>query len=339
MLQKLPKFGRLSRRSVLRTGSGMAAGLGVLAAGGGAVTLGPSRARAAAPMAGTQVPGLYRTKVGSTEITALADGYLSIGLDLFAGATPEEIGPVLHERFLPPDGPIRTAINAFLINTGDRLIAIDSGAADLFGPSAGDYAALLETAGLTPGDVDTVLLTHAHPDHIGGMVRGGEALFPNAEVKLHQAELAFWTDDAQRAAMPESMRPFFDLVVSMTEIYGDRLSTFSGEAAVAPGLTAVEAHGHTPGHCGFMVESEGDQLFIWGDLIHSVDTQLQHPDWLLVFDVDKDNAEAARRRGLDMAATDRLKVAGAHLPFPSFGHVGRDGDAYRFVPSPWRYEL
>lgn len=290
-------------------------------------------------MAGTQVPGLYRTKVGAVEITAIADGFLNIPLEYFTGTTPEEMGLVLHDRFVPRDGPIPTAINAFLVNTGERLIAIDSGAADRFGPSAGAYAALLETAGLTPGDVDMVLLTHAHPDHIGGMVAGGAALFPNAEVLIHQAELDFWISEDRRAAAPEGMQAMFDLVVSMTDIYGGRVDTFRGEAAVAPGVTAVETHGHTPGHCGFMVESEGEQLFIWGDLIHSVDTQFQHPDWLLVFDIDKENAEAARRRGLDMAATERLLVAGAHLPFPSFGHVGREGNAYRFVPAPWRYAL
>ncbi|NBC33261.1 MAG: MBL fold metallo-hydrolase [Alphaproteobacteria bacterium] len=339
MSQQSTKLETLSRRSVLRTGTGLAAGLGGLAAAGGTVTLGPRLAHSAAPMADSQVPGLYRTKVGGVVVTAIADGFLNIPLDYFTGTTPEEMGPVLHDRFMPPEGPIPTAINAFLVNTGDRLIAIDSGAADRFGPSAGRYAALLETAGLTPGDVDMVLLTHAHPDHIGGMVAGGAALFPNSEVLIHQAELDFWTSDARRAAAPEGMQPMFDLVVAMRDLYGDRISPFSGNAAVAPGVTAVAAHGHTPGHCGFMVESEGEQLFIWGDLIHSVDTQLQHPDWLLVFDIDQENAEASRRRGLDMAATDRLQVAGAHLPFPSFGHIGREGSGYRFVPSPWEYEL
>ena len=325
----------LSRRTVIGSGAGLAA----IAAGTGTSLFGIRAAQAAAPLAGRQVPGLYRARVGAVEVTAIADGHFPISLDLFTGTTPEEIGPVLHDRFVPPEGPIPTAINAFLINTGDRLIAVDSGTADLFGPTSGAFAALLGMAGIAPGDVDTVLLTHAHPDHAGGLVLGGAALFPNAEVLLHDAELAFWTSADARAAAPDGMRPFFDVVVSMAELYGDRVTTFSGDASVAPGVTAVEALGHTPGHCGFMVESEGEQLFLWGDLIHAVDVQLQHPDWLLVFDVDQDAARAARRRGLDRVATDRLLVAGAHLPVPGFGHIGRDGSAYRYVPAPWRYDL
>jgi glyoxylase-like metal-dependent hydrolase (beta-lactamase superfamily II) len=328
MSASLPDFPGVSRR-------------GLLSSGAGALLLSATSlarpARAEAPSSGVQVAGLYRRKLGSIEVTSLLDGYIDVGNQLWTGIAPEAVDTAIAEAFLSDPTAIRIGITSYLLNTGDRLILVDSGSADLFGPTAGRFRENLAAAGIEPGQIDDILVTHMHPDHIGALVEGDKAAFPNAGVHVNATDLDYWTSDTNRAAAPEFARPWFDAASVVKFAYGDRLSTFSGATTVLPGIEVEPLPGHTPGHSGFRVSSEGQALLIWGDACGVAAMQFRHPDAGLVFDVDGETGRATRKRMLDMAATDRVLVAAAHLPFPSFGHVARSGDAYAWEPEEWQF--
>jgi glyoxylase-like metal-dependent hydrolase (beta-lactamase superfamily II) len=181
-----------------------------------------------------------------------------------------------------------------------------------------------------------VLATHLHPDHVGGLIDDqGRAVFPNAELVVHEAEPRFWNDDTVMANAPDDMKAFVTLARTTMAAYGNRMRQVS-QGEVLPGITAVPAPGHTPGHTGWLLSSGGDSLLIWGDIVHMPGVQFARPDVGVGFDVDGAQAIATRQRIMDMAATDRLRVAGMHLDFPAFGHVARTGQGYTFVPEVWR---
>jgi glyoxylase-like metal-dependent hydrolase (beta-lactamase superfamily II) len=239
-------------------------------------------------------------------------------------------------RAVPP----KLAINAFLLNLSDRLVLVDGGCGTNMGPTLGRLAGNLALVGVKPEDIDTVLVTHLHPDHVGGLVDGaGQAVFRKAELVVHQADASYWGDDKVLAEAPEGQEKQFVLLSRATlAAYRDRTRMVtSGE--VVPGVTAVPAPGHTPGHTGWLVASGGDALLIWGDIVHLPGIQFAHPEAGMAFDVDGAQAIATRKRIMDMAATDRLRVTGMHLDFPGFGHVVRAGGAYAFVPEPWSSSL
>lgn len=322
----------LSRRefagAALISGSAAVAGLA-----------GPYGAAAKTALASRQVPGAHRLRVGSIEVTALSDGYVDLDPKLLPQADSEAMAALLEARLLPP-GRIRGSVNAFAVNTGEALILIDTGGRDLLGPTLGALPDALKVAGLSADAVDAVYLTHMHPDHIGGLISAdGKATFPNAEIVVSEEDWAHWTSDDVMAQAPESARVFFRAAQEALAPYADRLVRFSPERPLLSGLIPEPLPGHTPGHTGFLVEDDGDALLIWGDIVHAPPVQFAHPDWAIAFDVDQDAAIATRKRVLDRVATDRLQVAGMHLPFPGFGRVVRRGTAYEYLPSPWQFDL
>ena len=289
-----------------------------------------------------QTPGVHHFAFGDIVVTALNDGMLGAPmLDFFEFVTnvPRREAEAMHRAaFLAV--PPRLAVNCYLVYLADRLVLIDGGCGAVFGPSLGRLAGNLAALGVKPADIDTVLVTHLHPDHVGGLVdAGGQAVFPNAELVVHAVESAYWSDAAVLAAAPEGQeKQAVRLSLATIAAYRDRTRSVTG-GEVLGGVTAVPAPGHTPGHTGWLIASGGDGLLVWGDIVHLPGLQFARPDAGMAFDVDGALAIATRRRILDMAATDRLCVAGMHMDFPGFGHVVRAGSGYAFIGEPWNGEL
>jgi glyoxylase-like metal-dependent hydrolase (beta-lactamase superfamily II) len=298
------------------------------------VARGPVWAKAA--LSGHQVTGAYRHPVGSFEVIALNDGAIDLPVGMFLGADPAEAGKLLAARSLSPDKS-PTAVNAFLVNTGDRLVLIDSGSGALMGPSTGRFAANLAAFGIDPASIDVVAMTHVHPDHFGGLLTAQKIAFPKAQFVISEADTKFWLDESIAAKAPADAKPFFDMARVHVSPYiaAGNVRFIADGQEVVPGMTAHSAPGHTPGHTMYRVTSGNDTLLIWGDIIHSYALQFAHPDWAIAFDVEPPKAIATRQKVFDMVATDKLTIAGAHVPFPGIGHVAKSGTAYAYEPLFW----
>lgn len=281
-----------------------------------------------------QPSGLYHLSLGDIIVTAVNDGTFQASFDLIVGIDHEECARLEAARFrvVPP----RMTMNAFLVQDGGRTILIDAGCGVSMGPTLGMLTRNLAGMGVRPEDIDTILVTHLHPDHVNGLVDGnGEAVFPKAELVVNRADLQFFRDPDSPSRAPPEAQEFFEGARIATAPYADRIRTV-GDGPVLPGITAITQAGHTPGHTGYLIESGNDAVMVWGDIVHMPSLQMAAPQAGTVLDIDREKAVATRRRALDMAAADRLRVAGIHLDFPSFGHIERRGDAYGFVPEVWR---
>ncbi len=287
-----------------------------------------------------QIPSVYRLRVGETVITALSDGTLDRTPEMLRDISKEDAERILSEAFRPG---ILVSVNAFLIQAAGRVALMDTGSGDYLGPTAGKLLANLASAGVTPGEIDTVILTHMHPDHSAGLTNmtTGQPHYANAELVVHENEPRHWGDDAAMARGTErEKRLFFQAGREQIAPYRNRMRLFSKPGEVFPSVTAVPSHGHTPGHCGYLIASGKDQLLIWGDTAHVPEVQLARPDVTVNVDSDPPAAAASRKRILDMAASDRLLVTGMHLHFPGFAHVARRREGgYALVPEAWRTVL
>jgi glyoxylase-like metal-dependent hydrolase (beta-lactamase superfamily II) len=285
-----------------------------------------------------QVPGLFHRRVGDIVVTAISDGFLDASIDVLRNIERDEIVRILTESFRPAR---RTAVNAFLIYSAGRLAMIDTGCSTYLAQTTGKVPANIKAAGVDTADVDTVLLTHVHPDHSGWLTdrTTGQLNFPNAELVMHENEPAHWFDDARMAVATEREKKlFFGVGREQLAPYKDRWRLFkSGE--VFPGVTAIPRPGHTPGHTTYMISSGNEQLLIWGDTVHVPELQTAHPEVCLDFDIDKDLAADSRRKVFDMVATERLLFTGMHLHFPGFAHLVRAGSGYRVIPMAWEQTL
>jgi glyoxylase-like metal-dependent hydrolase (beta-lactamase superfamily II) len=297
-------------------------------------------ALAKAPLVGAQVPGVYRLKVGALEVTVLGDGWLPIGTELFAGdrAGAERL---LEAAFLPKTATA-TAVNEWLVNTGDKLILIDAGTSNVVAPTLGRLPRSLAAAGIDRASIDAVILTHMHLDHGAGLLTPDKKVaFVNATIYVNADEYGFWTSEEVSGKAPDGMKPLFDIARAAIKPYADagRVQTYRNGAALVPGITSVVAPGHTVGHSMLRVSSAGSDLLIWGDIVHNAALQFPEPERSIAFDTDQAMAIATRKRVFDMAATDRLTVAGAHLPFPGLGHVAKASTGYAYLPLQWGADL
>lgn len=320
----------MARREVM--GAGLAAG-----AAGWALTAGSGQAQAAAPQQDPVAPAFYRFKVGEVEVTLVSDGATTRPLaDGFVrNAALSDVQAALAAAF-QPTGTLSIPFTVPVLNTGAELVVIDTGNGELGAPGSGRFLANLAAAGYAPEQVNRVILSHFHGDHINGLRnKAGEAVFANAEIMVPEPEWAFWMDESRMSGAPEAMQQAFSNVRRVFEPVADDVARYSGERELLPGLTTVPAPGHTPGHSVFVLASGNDSLLLWADTTNKPELFVRNPGWHAVFDMDAAAAEANRRRLLDMAASERMRVAGYHFPFPANGYIARDEGSYAFVPAFW----
>ncbi|MDX2156396.1 MAG: MBL fold metallo-hydrolase [Hyphomicrobiaceae bacterium] len=285
-----------------------------------------------------QIPGVYHRRIGDITVSAISDGFLDGNLDVLRNIDKEEARQILSESFRPAR---RTAVNCFLIYTAGKVALIETGCGRYMANTGGHLLANLAAAGVDPASIGSVLLTHMHPDHSAGLtdMTTGSRNFPNAELVMHENEPRHWFDDAAMAKGDDREKKlFFQAGREQTEPYRDRWRLFQ-KGEVLPGVTAMPFHGHTPGHTGYLISSGGQNLLIWGDIVHVPEVQTARPEVCMAFDTDKAQAEATRRRVFDMVATDRLMVTGMHLHFPGFAHLVKQGTGYRLLPAAWEQAL
>jgi glyoxylase-like metal-dependent hydrolase (beta-lactamase superfamily II) len=291
-------------------------------------------AQAAAPMVKGQAPGYYRMMLGDFEITALSDGTADLPVSkLLTRTTPGKIKGALTRSYLKE--PVETSINGFLVNTGTKLVLIDTGAAKLFGPTLGNLAASLKAAGYQPEQVDEVYITHMHPDHVGGLMAGDKLAFPNAVVRADKHDADFWLSQANMDKAPKDGKSFFQGAMASLNPYvaAGKFKPFDGDTELVPGIRAVATRGHTPGHTSYAVESKGERLEVLGDLVHVAAVQFPDPSVTIKFDTDSKRAAVQRKKVFADAAKKGYWVAAAHVAFPGIGHIRAGGKGYVWIPA------
>ena len=304
---------------------------------GVAFTAGP--VSAAAPMVKTQAPGFYRTMLGDFEITVISDGTVDLPVDKLLSEPAALTDATLKKSFL--GSPLEVSDNAFLINTGSRLVLVDTGAGTLFGPTLGKLIANLRAAGYAPEQVDDILLTHMHPDHVGGLVANGQRVFPNAIVHADQHEATYWLNKANMAKAPVDSKGFFQGAMASVQPYIDagKFQSFNGNAEIVPGVRSMASPGHTVGHTAYLVESKGQDLLLVGDSIHVGSVQFNNPSITIAFDTDAKEAADSRAKVFTRAYKDGALVGAAHLSFPGLGHVSANGKAWQWIPVNYTTQL
>lgn len=295
------------------------------------------RGRAAAPPANAQAPGVYRYRLGDYQLTALYDGtwYLPMDDKFMRNASAAEVDSALAAAFLPPR-ILPVSFTALLVNTGTKLILIDTGTAGQIADTAGVMLDNLKVAGVAPSDIDIILISHFHPDHIDGIkTKDGAKVFARAEIFVPEPEWSFWMDDSNMNRFSGSVHRYF---LNARRIFRDiagEVHRFKPGGEVAPGIVSIPAYGHTPGHTAFAVYSGNQSLLAMSDTVRNPYLFARHPEWQPIFDMDGPQSVEARRAMLDRAAADRMLVEAYHFPFPACGHIVRSGAGYDFAPAMW----
>lgn len=287
-----------------------------------------------------QAPGYYRMTLGKLTVTAVSDGTVTIPLDqLLVPIDKETLQRRMAEDAMTPQA--ETSLNTFVIDDGKQRVLVDTGAGQLFGNNGGHLLENLRAAGYPADSINAVLLTHVHGDHSGGVSQQGKPTFPNADVYVDKRDPDFWLNDANQSKVEESQRHTFKESADALNplIAAGKLKTFSAPARLPLGIQAQAAYGHTPGSVTYRVESEGQTLVLWGDIIHAKAVQMPEPQVAIHFDVDRRQAIATRERILAQAAKEGFWVAAAHISFPGLGHVQREGSGYRWVPANYSTQL
>jgi glyoxylase-like metal-dependent hydrolase (beta-lactamase superfamily II) len=321
----------MTRRTVVATAVAAATGVG----------LQMRQAQAAAPLSDQQVPGLYRYKLGQFELTALYDGVWDRSIDdkFVRNADFAEVRKALSDAFMPDD-KLTTPFTTLLVNTGRKLVLLDTGTGGQIAPTAGVLNANLAAAGIVPESIDQIVISHFHPDHINGIKdRDGNLIFPNAEILVPESEWAYWMDEANMNAAPPGLKLSF---LNFRRVFSDiakHVTRFRPGVEVAPGIATIAAPGHTPGHTVFSIQSGNESMMVLSDTTQHPALFARHPEWQPVFDMDGEAAVATRKKLLDRAAADRMLVTGYHFPFPACGHIIKTATGYEHVPAVWQPRL
>jgi glyoxylase-like metal-dependent hydrolase (beta-lactamase superfamily II) len=320
----------LNRRMLLRAGSG---------AIGAAIVAPTVPALAHAPQAGRRTqPSFYRYKLGAIELTVISDGTLEFPAETLWDDRADDARNLLTSTFQSPN-PVGLQLNAILVNTGGKLVMIDAGCGmqGKFQKTAGGLLRSLAAAGYAPGDIDMIVFTHGHADHLWGISdpKNASLLFPTAEFVASEPEVAFWNAPELTAKESPLLKP--DVTRANLKLASPRLRLIKAGDEVARGVTTLDTAGHTPGHMSVVISSGSEQLLVTGDVVFDPVVSFLHPEWPVGFDLDEPMATKTRFAFLDRAATDKALVGGYHLPFPGFGHVVREGSAYRWLPADWQW--
>ncbi len=313
------------------------------AAVGAATALAPLAARAAVPPVATQAPGFYRYKVGAYECTSINDGARSFPLpDNWVTNVGKEETVAAAEAAYMPKGMVTVPFNPQLINTGSKLVLIDTGnGIATFEPTKGAVGRTLQNlaaAGVDPKSIDVVLISHLHPDHANGIrAADGSMAFPNAEIMVPSVDWAFWTSDenAAKAQSNTMMKNYFANVKKIFAGIESKVTKYDWGKEVAPGITSIATPGHTAGHTSFAIASGGSKILIQSDVTNIPEFFLRNPDWHVAYDADPVLAQETRHKFYDMAAAEKATVVGFHFTFPSIGHIEKDGTKYRLIPVAW----
>ena len=294
----------------------------------------PNAALAAPPQHRDQVPGFYRLKVGDLEVTALFDGAAVFDAHWLNGTKAAMDG--VREALQEDPRLLDVSDEGFLVNTGKQRILVDAGAGSWWGGGVlGRLEGSLRSAGYTPEEIDIVLITHLHSDHVGGLTtQDGKRVFPNADVYVAKAESDFWLSTEIAAKAPKDVQPFFQSARAIAAPYikAGKWHTFNGSESIVDGMQLIPLPGHTPGHTGYEFSSKGQKILFCGDIIHAQRVQLQHPEVTAVFDIDQNAAAATRFQLLPKLAREDVLIAGPHMPFPALGRLRKEGSGYSWVP-------
>ncbi len=326
----------LTRRRVLHGTLGAIAGAYTEAA------LSTPPALAAAELASQQNAGFYRFKVGDFEVTTLHDGARTFPYpDGFVRNIPKEEALAAAEAVYMPKGMVTAPYNPTLINTGSKLILIDAGNGPSPDGAVGQLFPNLAAAGVKPEDIDIVLISHLHPDHINGLrTADGKIAFPNAEIKAPASDWSFWmSDDNMAKASDPVTKTYFTNTRKTLAGLKDQIGSYEWGKEVAPGVTSIASPGHTPGHTSFAVASGAARILVQSDVTNIPALFLTNPDWHVMYDYDAEQAQKTRRAFYDMAAAEKMLVVGYHFSFPSAGHVEKNGTGYRLIPISWSAAL
>jgi glyoxylase-like metal-dependent hydrolase (beta-lactamase superfamily II) len=285
----------------------------------------------------TPAPGFARTRIGSLIVTTVSDGFLPIFAADMRDESEERIVDLLTDASLPPVGDLHTGVNSYLFDSPAGLVLVDAGAGTSLGPDTGHLVANLETAGISPEQIDHVLITHMHPDHLFGLLTpDAEPAFPSATVHVATGDADHWLDHATAAGATGVQAQIHRWAMDASEPYraSGRFSTFNYGSEPVPGVTAVDLRGHTPGHTGYLIGTDSqERLLLWGDTMHSHSVQLRAPHVTMDIDSDRSTAGAARQRILDQVVAVEWMVGGSHLPFPGLGHVEHRNGEYVWMPA------
>jgi glyoxylase-like metal-dependent hydrolase (beta-lactamase superfamily II) len=296
---------------------------------------------AAAPPAGTQAPAFYRFRLGTYELTAIHDGVWYRDIDAkFVGNAPwPAVQKAMADAYMEP-GKLQVPFTTLLVNTGSKLVLIDAATGGQLAATAGSFTANLAAAGIDPKSIDTILISHFHPDHINGIKdKENKVVFPNAEISVPEPEWAFWMDDARMNAAPDGMKGTFR---NVRRIFADLkdVKRYEPGKELAPGITSIAAYGHTPGHMAFTIASGNQSMLVLSDTTNNPWLFVRNPDWHAAFDMDGAMAAETRKRLLDRAVVDRMLVQGYHFPFPASGHIVKTGaNSYDLAPVLWQPSL